>query len=710
MREEMLIRLLNMSLTGGIVILAVLVLRLLLRSAPKVISYSLWAVVLFRLVSPISFSLPVSFVGMAGGPAAEEGIIYYIPEDITDSKSPQMHLPLPGGVNNTINEALPRGTEKTSGDALEGPFSAAVTVWAAGMCSLLLYGIFSLIVFRVRLKGAYRTGSIRCSSLIDAPIFEREGLPTSFVMGILRPAIYLPRGLAEEEKKYILLHEQIHIKRFDHIIKLVSFFTLSIHWFNPLVWAAFFLSGRDMEMSCDEAVIRRMGDNVKREYSASLLKLATGKYIVNAAPLAFGEGDTGSRIRNVLKYKKPSIAAVCAAVMIVAAAAVLLLANPMKGPDETFLPTNPAEEQEGESRWESEQIQAGGNDTGESSQAAIDSVESRMVQEIQELQSIEEQEKRLKEQLEEKQLRTAMRSMNWGEAFTWRRLRKLAEEKAADLLDYAGYDGAEWEDMEGSSALNRYLIYRLADERTGENYRVMISYIYENNPENKIDMLYLVRESDQAILSLYQGPDHGGWMDADIDAFIGYIPTLSEWIAEYQFSSEYLTEYLDAYLAADNFSAMVGDYGGQAFWWKGKGIYTTPPGEWVPAEWAAAATISRADGDRFVFADGLLTDISYMGNHCERVGGIEAVSGCEEQAVLFQMNCDLFTASELGEAEEAGNPIPESDRTVDIWYVCFGRENAPYGYMATLNGRYYSREDAIRFAQSVKFTEEAWEE
>lgn len=684
MREEMFIRLLNMSLTGGIVILAVLGLRLMLRRAPKVISYSLWAVALLRLLCPVSFSLPVSFVGMAGGPVAEEGIVYYIPEDIVNSKSPRVNLPLPGGINEAINEALPRGTENTAGDALEGPLALAMIAWAAGAGGLLLYGIFSLLVFRARLKGAYRTGSIRCNRLIAAPVFEKEGLPTSFVMGVFRPAVYLPSGLSEEEKKYILLHEQIHIERFDHIIKLVSFFTLCLHWFNPLVWAAFFLSGRDMEMACDEAVIRRLGGGIKKEYSASLLNLATGKYIINAAPLAFGEGDTGSRIRNVLKYKKPHVAAVCAAVMIVAAAAVFLLANPMKGPDETFLPTNPAEEQEGE---------------------------SRMVQEIQELQSIEEQEKRLKEQLEEleeEQLRTAMRSMTWGEAFTWQRLRKLVREEDTDLQDYAGYDGAEWDDMEGSNALNRYLIYRLTDEGTGENYRVMISYRKENNAENKIDMLYLVRESDQAILSLYQGEDYGGWRDADIDAFIGYIPKLSDWIAAYQFSSEYLTAYLDTYLVADNFSAAVGDYGGQAFQYVGKDIYTAPPGEWVPAEWAAAATISRVEGDRFVFVDGVLSDVAYGGNHCERVGEIETVSGCEEQAVLFQMNCDLFTAAELGEAEEAGNPVPESEQTADIWYVCFGRENAPYGYMATLNGRYFSREDAVRFAKSVKFTEDAW--
>lgn len=353
MKEEMLIRLLNMSLTGGIVILAVLLLRLALRRAPKAISYGLWAVVLFRLLCPVSFSLPVSLVGMAGGAAAGQGIVFYIPEDMAQkgtvgqSGNTPQETGNPGeqnpaaqllGVQKSAMQSPEMQNPKTGngksadgfGDAWERILPLAGPVWAAGACGLFLYGVISLLLFRRKLRGAEHTDSIGRGMLSPIPIYEKEGLPTSFVMGIFRPGIYLPRGLTGEQKRYILLHEQIHIKRLDYVIKPVSFFALCIHWFNPLVWAAYFLSGSDMEMSCDEAVIRKLGDGMKRGYSDSLLSLAVGKHVVGAAPLAFGEGDTGKRIKNVLKYKKPGIAAVCAALVLAAAAGVFLLANPAK--------------------------------------------------------------------------------------------------------------------------------------------------------------------------------------------------------------------------------------------------------------------------------------------------------------------------------------------------------------------------------------------
>lgn len=146
-------------------------------------------------------------------------------------------------------------------------------------------------------------------------IYLAEHLETPFVMGIIRPRIYLPASLTDKEKRYIILHEEMHIKRFDHIVKIFSFFVLCLHWFNPLVWAAFFISGKDMEMSCDEAVIKQLGSNVKKEYSASLLTLATGRRVIGGTPLAFGEGDTKGRIKNVLNYKKPAFWVVVLAVI-----------------------------------------------------------------------------------------------------------------------------------------------------------------------------------------------------------------------------------------------------------------------------------------------------------------------------------------------------------------------------------------------------------
>lgn len=160
---------------------------------------------------------------------------------------------------------------------------------------LLLYGAVSLLALRRRLVGAVR---------LEGNVYLADHIPSPFVMGVFRPKIYLPSQLSEEERGYILLHEQTHIRRLDHLIKLGASLTLAVHWFNPLVWAAFVLFVRDMEMSCDERVIAQLGIKIRREYSTLLLSLATGKKILMGTPLAFGEGDTKDRIKNIMKYKK----------------------------------------------------------------------------------------------------------------------------------------------------------------------------------------------------------------------------------------------------------------------------------------------------------------------------------------------------------------------------------------------------------------------
>ena len=153
-------------------------------------------------------------------------------------------------------------------------------------------------------------------------------------MGLFRPKIYLPSTLTETERGYILRHEQYHIRRRDYLVKFLAFLALCVHWFNPLVWVAFVLAGKDMEMSCDEAVVKELGEDIRADYSASLLSLATGHRIVAGMPLAFGEGDTGGRIRNLLKWKRPRpwVIAVCAVVCVGLIA--LCAANPKGDSDE----------------------------------------------------------------------------------------------------------------------------------------------------------------------------------------------------------------------------------------------------------------------------------------------------------------------------------------------------------------------------------------
>ena len=309
----------NMSLTASVVILAVLAVRLLLRRAPKVFAYALWAVVLFRLLCPVSVTSAVSLMGALGAPAQERtqrtSAVEYVPEDImirgtapAVTQLPQP--PLPAETGGAVSDA-PADTAPAAVPAMSfnEPVFILTLIWLAGMVLLLAYSLVSLLRLRRRLVGAVQ---------LEDNIYLADHIPSPFVMGLFRPKIYLPSTLTETERGYILRHEQYHLRRRDHLVKFLSFLALCIHWFNPLVWAAFILSGKDMEMSCDEAVVRELGEDIRADYSASLLSLATGRRIVAGMPLAFGEGDTGSRIRNLLNWKRPRpwVMAVCAVVCV----------------------------------------------------------------------------------------------------------------------------------------------------------------------------------------------------------------------------------------------------------------------------------------------------------------------------------------------------------------------------------------------------------
>lgn len=310
MLDKIFLQVLNMSFTAGIVILFVFVVRLLLKNAPKIFSYVLWSVVLFRLICPYSFESIFSLLPTKVTPISQDIIYMTVPKIDTGISA----------INNAVNTSLPAATPYASVNPLQIWVFLGRTAWLLGIAILLLYSIVSLLRLHKQLRNAVHERD---------NIYFAEGLETAFVMSLFRPRIYLPTTLSADEKRYILLHEQTHIKRFDHVVKILSFFVLCLHWFNPLVWLAFFLSNKDMEMSCDEAVIKKMGNDVKKEYSSSLLALATGKRIVGGIPLAFGEGDTKGRIKNVLNYKKPAFWVITVTLIAVVIMGVSLIANPV---------------------------------------------------------------------------------------------------------------------------------------------------------------------------------------------------------------------------------------------------------------------------------------------------------------------------------------------------------------------------------------------
>ncbi len=344
------IRVLNMSLTGGIVVLAVLLARLFLQKALKVFSYCLWFVVLLRLLCPVSFPTPVSLLGVLGAPAASQGRMVYLPEDdgtwtelvaagqdaagrvevapspsgqteIADASPGQNVAAQKGGVLFDLSEWVARIRLVLKGAARFLPLAAAV--WLLGAFLLAAHGALGAFRLRKRLAGAKEAepvGTVR--------VRYSDAAPACFVLGLFRPVIYLPSGLGERERSYILLHEMVHIRRGDQIFRLAFFVALCLHWFNPFAWVAFAFSEKDMEMSCDEAVIRKAGSGIKKEYSASLLSMSTGMRYAYGTPLSFGEGDTGNRIWNVLRYRKPAFLSICLAAAACLACAVFFLGNP----------------------------------------------------------------------------------------------------------------------------------------------------------------------------------------------------------------------------------------------------------------------------------------------------------------------------------------------------------------------------------------------
>lgn len=304
--------LMDINLTASIVILFVICVRQFLKGAPKIFSYALWGIVLLRLLVPISIESPMSFVPERTGFSSMAEVNEMLPQ--IQFESPQDHADNEWHRENTA-PGEPMVQTYWSLDAQ----TYLTLAWLLGMAVMVLRSGLSYWKLRKKVKVVIPFGK---------GIYIADDIDTPFVMGFFRPVIYLPGTLGSSERKYIIAHEQHHIRRGDHIFKALGFLALTIHWFNPLVWVAFVLAGRDMEMSCDEAVIRKLGEKVRAEYSASLLNLATGHRMFAGTPLAFGEGNPTGRVRNLAKWKKPAIWVILACVVLCIVLAVCLLTDP----------------------------------------------------------------------------------------------------------------------------------------------------------------------------------------------------------------------------------------------------------------------------------------------------------------------------------------------------------------------------------------------
>lgn len=305
--ESLFLKILNMSLTGAMVILAVLLARLLLRRAPKAFSYALWAVVLFRLLCPVRIYSGLSWLPAVQTTPAGNGqtaVIVHVQQPALSAPAGAVNdylaeHPIPVRYTSPEGVYVPEMGAFPLSDTVPDWALAASAVWLAGAALLLAYSALTLLRLRRKLAASIPLEGEKNVRLADR-------IPSPFVLGLLRPTVYLPSGLPVEERDYVLLHERTHIRRLDHVTRALAWLALSLHWFNPLAWLAFHLAGKDMEMSCDEAVLRKMGRDVRADYSSSLLRLSAGKRLP-VGPLAFGDGDPKARIKNVLSWKKPAL-------------------------------------------------------------------------------------------------------------------------------------------------------------------------------------------------------------------------------------------------------------------------------------------------------------------------------------------------------------------------------------------------------------------
>jgi len=316
--ESLFLDIVNISITAGWFILAVMLLRMILKKAPKWIFCALWALVAFRLICPFSIESALSLI-----PSAQP-----LSQELFSAPLPSAGSPL-SGTPGTFSPAFPSSSAADPGDSaspLQIWLFAAACIWLTGAAILLLYAIVSFLLLKHRLATA---------TLFAPGIKQSEKVESPFVLGFFRPIIYLPYTIAENDLEYVIAHERAHIQRKDHWWKPVGFIILSVYWFHPLVWAAYLLLCRDIEAACDEKVIASTNQDYRRAYSTALLNCSITRRHIAACPIAFGETSVKSRIKSVMNYKKPAFWLILAAVILSLATAICLITVPKeKSPDD----------------------------------------------------------------------------------------------------------------------------------------------------------------------------------------------------------------------------------------------------------------------------------------------------------------------------------------------------------------------------------------
>lgn len=309
--NELFLKIINMSISASWLVLAVLILRFVLKKAPKWINVLLWGIVAIRLICPFSFESTLSLI-----PSAET-----IPLNIGMDTTPTINSGI-SAINNAVNPIISHSNTPMAGasvNLLQITIGIYEYIWIFGMIALALYTAISYWRLRRKVDTAVR---------YKDNIFQSENVSFPFVLGIIKPRIYLPFKMNGQYLEYVVAHEQAHICRKDHWWKPLGFLLLMIHWFNPLMWLAYVLLCRDIELACDEKVIKELCNEQRGDYTQALVACSVNRRMIAACPLAFGEVSVKERVKSVMNYKKPAFWVIIISVIVCVGVAVCFLTNP----------------------------------------------------------------------------------------------------------------------------------------------------------------------------------------------------------------------------------------------------------------------------------------------------------------------------------------------------------------------------------------------
>lgn len=676
--SRFMIQLVSMSLQASVAILIVLLLRkvFVLAGVSKKYVMLLWMIPFLLLICPWKMSSPLGLWSNAPSDydakyakyalaRLEQGLLQVEIESVEVSAEGELsddilqeevigeaqEYPQSGlageRVENGDSHFFSSDTALISVYSFEKLMEILGMVWLAGLLIFLAYAAISYLRLKKKVQCCIRkSDNVYCVDDIAVPM----------VVGIISPRIYLPSGLEQAHVSYVVAHESTHIRRHDPVTKFVVYVIVCMHWFNPLAWLAYHFFEKDMEMACDEETIQRIGTEKKKEYAAALLQLATGTRKIFAVPLAFGEGDTKGRIKNVMKYKKTIKAA---AVLAVAACLLVGVVFLTKGD---------------------------GGTTGDENQTELSAEELAMQEAI---EGVREEMIRQQEEVERQEL---IQKMNMQSELTFDMVREAEAKHILHELDYAKFANGENKKEEMTYSLNYYINFYLTDYEynvEGEEYRLGVSLWHEDDGLNAI---YIIRTSDDDMRRLYSAEENH------------YSDQLESFLATKESVDNWLTIELPEGYSLGSYNANYGYMGGALILPQVYELYGDEA--YAPADWYYAGCISRMpDAEmRYEFVDGKLQEHNGVPWNHTSSECIEVLD-LDWQAILMEVNHDLYTAAEMGWLEEDGIDTSEIELTSDYWYFFFVKEGEDTSYYLSLSKKCFTKEEAIAIAETVDIIE-----